>query len=183
MSSLISRKSYHGEYTRFLNWFCLRGVWKSHNLTYLLKWSINKSKNKCIYFVDCISSEDLMQQFFLWFWKNVLLKISLHFWRFMLASPSNLSLNFFLLCFYYFWAENISEYCRKDKSLGVLSQKFLMMFLVSEVKSSSHVIIHYMIFHMLYYYMINLCNLIGLEQWYFSLIWNAYMWKLQTFLG
>ena len=40
--------------------------------------------------------------------------------------------------FYYFWTENISEYCRKDKSLGVLSQKFLMMFLVSEVKSSSH---------------------------------------------
>ena len=76
----------------------------------------------------------------------------------------------FLLCFYYFWAENISEYCRKDKSLGVLSQKFLMMFLVSEVKSSSHVIIHHMIFHMLYYYTINLCNLIGLEQWYFSLI-------------
>ena len=24
----------------------------------------------------------------------------------------------------------------------------------------------------------NYCNLIGLEQWYFSLIWNAYMWKL-----
>ena len=99
---MISRQSYHGEYTRFLNWFCLRGVWKSHNLTYLLKWSINKSKNKCIYFVDCISSEDLMQQFFLWFWKNVLLKISLHFWRFMLASPSNLSLNFFFTVFLLF---------------------------------------------------------------------------------
>ena len=27
----------------------------------------------------------------------------------------------------------------------------------------------------------NFCNLIGLEQWYFSLIWNTYMWKLQTF--
>ena len=24
------------------------------------------------------------------------------------------------------------------------------------------------------------CNLIGLEPWYFSLIWNTYMWKLQT---
>ena len=37
--------------------------------------------------------------------------------------------------------------------------------------------------HMLYYYMRNFCNLIGLEQWYFSLIWNTYMWKLQTFCG
>ena len=25
------------------------------------------------------------------------------------------------------------------------------------------------------------CNLICLEQWYFSLIWNTYIWKLQTF--
>ena len=32
----------------------------------------------------------------------------------------------------------------------------------------------------LYYNMRNFCNLIGLEQWYFSLIWNTYMWKLQT---
>ena len=31
------------------------------------------------------------------------------------------------------------------------------------------------------YYMTNFCSLIGLEQWYFSLIWNTYMWKLQTF--
>ena len=29
----------------------------------------------------------------------------------------------------------------------------------------------------------NFPNLIGLEQWYFSLIWNTYMWKLQTFSG
>ena len=36
-------------------------------------------------------------------------------------------------------------------------------------------------FHPLYYYMRNFCKLIGLEQWYFSLIWNIYMWKLQTF--
>jgi len=35
----------------------------------------------------------------------------------------------------------------------------------------------------LYYYMRNFWNLIGLEQWYFSLIWNTYMWKLQTFCG
>ena len=34
-----------------------------------------------------------------------------------------------------------------------------------------------------YYYMGNFCNLIGLEQWYFNLIWNTYMWKLQTFCG
>ena len=32
----------------------------------------------------------------------------------------------------------------------------------------------------LYYNMRNFCNLIGLEQWYFSLIWNTYMWKLQN---
>ena len=29
----------------------------------------------------------------------------------------------------------------------------------------------------------NFCNLIGLEQWYFSLIWNTYMWKLQNYCG
>ena len=29
----------------------------------------------------------------------------------------------------------------------------------------------------------NFCNLIGLEQWDFSLIWNTYMWKLPTFCG
>ena len=38
-------------------------------------------------------------------------------------------------------------------------------------------------FQRLYYYMTNFCNLIGLEQCYFSLIWNAYMRKLQTFAG
>ena len=38
-------------------------------------------------------------------------------------------------------------------------------------------------FGALYYYVRNFCNLIGLEQWYFSLIWNTYMWKLQTFWG
>ena len=27
----------------------------------------------------------------------------------------------------------------------------------------------------LYYFMRNFCNLIGLEQWYFSLIWNTYV--------
>ena len=37
--------------------------------------------------------------------------------------------------------------------------------------------------HLLYYYMRNFCNLIGLEQWDFSLIWNTYMWKLPTFCG
>ena len=35
----------------------------------------------------------------------------------------------------------------------------------------------------LYYHMRNFYNLIGLELWYFSLIWNNYMWKLQTFRG
>ena len=38
-------------------------------------------------------------------------------------------------------------------------------------------------FRLLYYYMRNSCNLIGSEQWYYSLIWNTYMWKLQTFCG
>ena len=31
------------------------------------------------------------------------------------------------------------------------------------------------LFQTLYYYMRNFCNLIGLKQWYFSLIWNTYM--------
>ena len=84
----------------------------------------------------------------LWFWENVLLKMSFCFLRFLLAwSLSILSLNFFLPCFYYSWADNISDYCRKDKSLGVLSQKFLMMFLVSEVKSSSHDISFVILLH------------------------------------
>ena len=38
-------------------------------------------------------------------------------------------------------------------------------------------------FQRLYYYMRNFCNLIGFEQWYFNLIWNTYMRKLQTFCG
>ena len=29
----------------------------------------------------------------------------------------------------------------------------------------------------------NFRDVIGLERWYFSLIWNTYMWKLQTFVG
>ena len=29
----------------------------------------------------------------------------------------------------------------------------------------------------------NFCNLSGLEQWYFSLPWNTYMWKLQNLFG
>jgi len=33
------------------------------------------------------------------------------------------------------------------------------------------------LFQTLYYYMRNFCNLIGLEQRYFSLIWNTYMWN------
>ena len=36
---------------------------------------------------------------------------------------------------------------------------------------------------LLYYNIRNFCNLIGLEEWYFSLISNTYMWKLQTFCG
>ena len=39
------------------------------------------------------------------------------------------------------------------------------------------------LFKGLYYYMRDYCNLIGLKQWYFSLIWNTYMLKLQTFFG
>ena len=35
----------------------------------------------------------------------------------------------------------VDEYCRKDKSLGVLSQKFLMMFLVSEVRTKNSVLL------------------------------------------
>ena len=34
-----------------------------------------------------------------------------------------------------------------------------------------------------YYMRTSFWNLIGLEQWYSSLIWNTYMWKLQTFCG
>ena len=36
------------------------------------------------------------------------------------------------------------------------------------------------LFPVLYHFMKKFCNLNGLEQWYFSLIWNTYMRKLQT---
>ena len=37
-------------------------------------------------------------------------------------------------------------------------------------------------FTVLYYYMRSFCNLIGLEQWYFSLIWNT-CWKITSLCG
>ena len=46
-----------------------------------------------------------------------------------------------------------------------------------------HKIDSYSPLKVLYYHTKNYYNLIGLEQWYFSLIWNTYMWKLQTFCG
>ena len=36
------------------------------------------------------------------------------------------------------------------------------------------------VFKSIYYYIRNFCKLIGLEQWYFSLIWNTYLWKLRN---
>ena len=39
------------------------------------------------------------------------------------------------------------------------------------------------VLRLLYYHMGNFYYLIGLEQWYFSLIWKTYMWKLQTVWG
>ena len=33
------------------------------------------------------------------------------------------------------------------------------------------------------FYMKNYSNFIGLEQWYFGLIWKTYMRKLPTFFG
>ena len=40
----------------------------------------------------------------------------------------------------------------------------------TEVESANQMTSASSPFHVLYYYMRNLCNLIGLEQWYFSLI-------------
>ena len=47
----------------------------------------------------------------------------------------------------------------------------------------NYIHMHMGIFMFILNYMKNVCNLIGLEQWYFNLIWNTYMWKLQTFCG
>ena len=47
-------------------------------------------------------------------------------------------------------------------------------------------VLHYSGYHCLYYYMRNFCNLIGLEQWYFSLICieiGTDMRKLQNLSG
>ena len=38
-------------------------------------------------------------------------------------------------------------------------------------------------FYQLYYFVRNFFNLVGLEQWYFSLIWNTCMWKIQNVCG
>ena len=35
----------------------------------------------------------------------------------------------------------------------------------------------------LYYYVRSFYNLSGVEQWYFSLIWNTWMWKFEPFVG
>ena len=48
-------------------------------------------------------------------------------------------------------------------------------------KAAYLMVMIFSVFISLYYYMKNFCNFIGLEQWYFSVIWNTYMWKLQTF--
>ena len=53
----------------------------------------------------------------------------------------------------------------------------------SDIKHKYHECYFEIVVRNLYYYMRNFYNLIGLEQWYFSLIWNTYMWKLQTFCG
>ena len=76
------------------------------------------------------------------------------------------------------------------ESFSSLPSIFEFLVLGKDTKNTAeHVIMkkslftHARVFHDLYYYMRNFCNLIGLERWYFSLIWNTYMWKLQTFCG
>ena len=58
------------------------------------------------------------------------------------------------------------------KFFGLSFRSFIVAYLMVMIFS---------VFISLYYYMKNFCNFIGLEQWYFSVIWNTYMWKLQTF--
>ena len=72
-------------------------------------------------------------------------------------------LKFIILSFLWHWCRNIYLECGNREQIYT---RFLF-------RSFS--------FPVLYCYMRNFCNLIGLEQWYFSLIWNTDMWKLQTF--
>ena len=74
-------------------------------------------------------------------------------------------LKFIILSFLWHWCRNIYLECGNREQIYT---RFLF-------RSFS--------FPVLYCYMRNFCNLIGLEQWYFTLIWNTYMWKLQTFCG
>ena len=63
-----------------------------------------------------------------------------------------------------------------EGSMGLTVRRRKRLFFIPNRQSAK-------ILTVLYHYMRNFCNLIGLEQWYFSLIWNTYMWKLQTFCG
>ena len=57
---------------------------------------------------------------------------------------------------------------RRDSSLDArFSSRLRVLFDVWSVLKMNH---PYAEFAVLYYYMRNFCNLIGLEQWYFSLI-------------
>ena len=58
--------------------------------------------------------------------------------------------------------------------------------LVTELSGVNMWTVHeawFLLYLNLYYFMRNFCNLIGLEQWYFSLIWNTYVWKSQNLCG
>ena len=70
----------------------------------------------------------------------------------------------------------------KEKFCIVLSVQPCNILYISKI-SQSMILQKYQLFILLYYYMRNFCNVIGLEQWYFSLISNTYMWKLQTICG
>ena len=62
---------------------------------------------------------------------------------------------------------------RKDKATGA----------VSGIVTGDALVSFRPLLLSLYNYMRNFCNLIGLEQWYLSLIWNTYIWKLQNYCG
>ena len=52
---------------------------------------------------------------------------------------------------------------------------------VFQIKMKNHCYNPIKLQKFLIYYIRSFCNLIGLDQWYFTLIWDTYMWKLQTF--
>ena len=74
-------------------------------------------------------------------------------------------------------------YCFVTYVVAIIIIIIIIVIIITIIIINIIIIIINLLLLLLYYFMRNFCKLIGLEQWYFSWIWNAYMWKLETFFG